>query len=396
MKVTDLLNPTDPSELPIVTSYDSDDSSDFEETINVPLQPKPKPTITTTTLKADDSSHNLKRTRPDSLTDSDAESSSDGYESSTDSLSSAEKNRTTKYVKAGEGTSRSAKASRAMRENFRGGTLNVKAWRIEAWKKKVLKDDPKAEFDPNDISRARHSGCGKYIKMKEPCNIGRWKDHLQACNKKSTKKPAAGTPSLFQLGWAKVTQAGKKKKVSDDHNNNSESGSEPELDNVPCPGITVSDTPHVLRYLKRTGAAGGGGRSLPVISKQFFKKLFSQLSKKANRKVVVDTQMQEWKWRNDHVNHRVYAITCQKTVVDRSPKPPHPCAECSIVLRSKAFKSAIRKPIPSDKNSKFINYRFRNPLLGSIYARTVGVREIVEDEVHFEFLFSRFLAYYYP
>jgi hypothetical protein len=43
-----------------------------------------------------------------------------------------------------------------MRENFRGGTLNIKAWRIEAWKKKVLKDDPKAEFDPNDISRARH------------------------------------------------------------------------------------------------------------------------------------------------------------------------------------------------------------------------------------------------
>ena len=131
------------------------------------------------------------------------------------------------------------------------------------------------------------------------------------------------------------------------------------------------------------GASGGGGRSLPVISKQLFKKLFSQLSKKVNRKVVADKQMQEWKWKNDHANHRVYAITCQKTVVDRSPKPPHPCSECSIVLHSKAFKNAIRKPIPSDENSKFINYRFRNPLLGSIYARTIGVREIVEDEVHF-------------
>ena len=144
----------------------------------------------------------------------------------------------------------------------------------------------------------------------------------------------------------------------------------------------VSDTPHVLRYLKCTGASGGGGWSLPVISKQLFKKLFSQLTKKGNRKVVVNTQMQEWKWKNDDVNHRVYAITCQKTVFDRSPKP-HPCSECSIILRSKAFKSAIQKPIPSDKNSKFVNYRFRNPLLGSIYARTIGVREIVEDEVQF-------------
>ena len=260
-----------------------------------------------------------------------------------------------------------------MQGNFRDGTLKIKASRIEAWKKKILKDDPKAEFDPKDICRARHSGCGKYVKMKDPCNIGRWKDHIQACNKKITKKPAAGTPTLFQLGWAKVTQAGKKKKkVSGDNpdNNNSESGSEPELDNVPCPGITVSDTPHVLQYLKRTVASGGGGRSLPVISKQLFKKLFSQLTKKVNRKVVVDTQMHEWKWKNDHVNHHVYAIACQQTVVDRSPKPPHPCSECSIVLHSKAFKSAIRKPIPSDKNSKFINYRFRNPLLGNIYART--------------------------
>ena len=42
----------------------------------------------------------------------------------------------------------------------------------------------------------------------------------------------------------------------------------------------MSDTPHVLQYLKRTGASGGGGRSLPVISKQLFKKLFSQLSRK--------------------------------------------------------------------------------------------------------------------
>jgi hypothetical protein len=375
-RVIDLLNPidpSDPSELATV-SYDSDSSSDCD----IPLQPKPKPTMST--LKSDNSGH--KRTRPDSSTDSESNTeSSDGYESSTNSLSSAEEKRKAKYVKAGEGTSRSATASRAMREKFRDGILKIQPWRVEAWKKKVLKDDPKAEFDPKDICHARHSGCGKYVKMKEPCNIGRWKDHIHACNKKSSKKPAAGTPTLFQLGWAKVTQAGKKKKkVCGD---SSENECKPELDNVPCPGITVSDDPRVLQYLKRTGASGGGGRSLPVISKQLFKKLFNQLLKKVDRKVVIDTQMHEWKWKNDHVNHRVYAIACQQTVVDRSPKPPLPCSECGIILHSKVFKNAIQKPIPSDKNSRFINYRIRNPLLGSIYARTIGVREIVEDEVQF-------------
>ena len=212
--------------------------------------------------------------------------------------------------------------------------------------------------------------------MKVPCNIGRWKDHIQACNKKTSKKPAGGTPTLFQLGWEKVT--GKKKKVS---SNNSESESEPDLEKVPCPEIIVSDNPRVLQYLKHTGASGGGGRSLPVIAKQLFKRLFSQLSKETNKKIVVDTQMHEWKWKNDHVNQRVYATLCQQSVVDRSPKPPHPCSECDIILHSKAFRNAIRKPIPNDKASKFINYRFRNPLLGSIYARTIGVREIIEHDV---------------
>ncbi len=122
-----------------------------------------------------------------------------------------------------------------------------------------------------------------------------------------------------------------------------------------------------MQYLKRTGTSGGGGRSLPVIATQLFKKLFSQLSKKSNRKVVVNTQMHEWKWKNDHVNHHVYATSCQQTVVDRLPKPPHPCSECGIVLRSRAFKNAIHRPVPSDKASKFINYLFRNALLGSIY-----------------------------
>lgn len=388
LAIEDLLNPIDnePYELPETTGYNSDDSSDPEsETLDIipsSLQPKSNPATSSTSASA---SIGHKRVRPDSVADSDMESS-DGYESSTKSM---ELKRMVKYIKAGKGTSRSAKASRIRREKFHDGTLKIDPWRIEAWKKKVLKDDPKAEFDPKEIcsaTRARHSGCGKYVKMKDPCDIGRWKDHIEACNKKKSKKHAGGTPTLFQLGWAKV--AVKKKKVSNGNSDDSdgddfECDSEPDLEEVPCPGITASEDPRVLQYLKRTGASGGGGRSLPVIAKELFRKLFSRLSKKKSRKAVVDTQMHEWKWKNDHENHRVYATSCQQKVVDRSPKPPLPCSECSIVFRSKAFKNAIRRPVPSDEASKFINYRFRNPLLGSIYARTIGVREIVEDDVCF-------------
>ena len=377
LAIANLLNPIggEPSEFSPALGYDSDGSSDSEDIPNIPLRPLQKEVASV----FEPGSNSRKRLKPDSSTDSEAESS-DGYESSTVSISSTEEKRKTKYVKAGEGTSRSAKASRTRREKLLDGTLTIEPWRINVWKKKVLKDDLKAEFDPKNVRHARHSRCGKYIKMKDPCDIGCWKDHIETCNERKSKRPAGGTPRLFQMDWLKVTV---EKKIDDESDDGSQGGSEPELKKVPCPGITVSDDPRVLQYLKRTGASGGGGRSLAVIAKQVYKKLFSQLSKKTNKKVVVDKQMQEWKWKNDHVNHRVYATLCQQTVVDRSPKLPHPCTECSVVLRSRAFKNAVRRPIPSDKTSKFVNYRFRNPLLGSIYACTIGVREIVEEEVLF-------------
>ncbi|KAF8167513.1 hypothetical protein B0H34DRAFT_854442 [Crassisporium funariophilum] len=373
LTIADLLNPinTDQhSEHSAMNDYDSDSSSEREVLCDVPNTSQntyiPKP-----------GGNGLERERVESVVESDTDSS-DGYESSTISISANEGKQKKKYIKAGEGTSRSATASRIRREKLRNGTLKIEEWRYEAWKKKVLKDDSKATFHPQDKFRPRHSSCGKYVRMKDPCNIGRWNVHIESCKAEKSKKRAGGTPTLFQMGWAKVT---KKQKVSNDsEDDDSEGESEPELDEVPCPGITVLDDPRVLQYLKRTGASGGGGRSLPVIAKGLFRKLFSELSRDKNRKVVVDTQMQEWKWKNDHVNHRVYATCCQQRVTDRSPKPPHPCPACGIVLRSRAFKSAIRKPIPTDKASKFVNHRFRNPLLGSIFARTIGVREIVEDE----------------
>ena len=70
-------------------------------------------------------------------------------------------------------------------------------------------------------------------------------------------------------------------------------------------------------------------------------------------------------------------------VADRSnaEKRRKPCSECDSVLQSKSFKNALRRPIPPDKTIIFVNHRFRNPLLGRIYARTIGVKEIVEEDV---------------
>ena len=215
--------------------------------------------------------------------------------------------------------------------------------------------------------------------MKEPYDFTRFKDHVDECSSKKTTR-VGRAQTLFGMGWAK-------KKVmadADDEElyNNMDELEEDKCSKAPCPGLTEVNDPRIRGYLKRTGAMGGGGRSLAVIAKETFKRLFSKLRKETNRKKVVDIQMHEWKWRNDHANFRVYATGCEKKVDSREPKPLNPCSPCTNVLRSQAFKTVINKKLPKDnKNYKHTNHRFRNPVVGEIYARSIGVKELIEDEV---------------
>lgn len=51
------------------------------------------------------------------------------------------------------------------------------------------------------------------------------------------------------------------------------------------------------------------------------------------------------------------------------------------MLKSKAFANALCKPAPEDKNYIYTNHRFQSPLLGAIYARTVGLKDLIETPV---------------
>lgn len=126
-----------------------------------------------------------------------------------------------------------------------------------------------------------------------------WNKHMESCLKRKKKQPAAkNMSSLFQLGWtAKKTEgaaaaASKPKKDI------------PKPSTVSCPGITASDDPKVLRYLKRSAEAGGGGKSLVAISMTLFHKAFSRLKSTKNRKIarssnpnIVTHNIRSWdKW----------------------------------------------------------------------------------------------------
>ena len=281
-------------------------------------------------------------------------------------------------VRRSEGTSRSAKASRARREKLRQGKLTISKALFEQWKQKILADDPNVEFHPTDIRSVRHSICGRKVLMKEACDATRWRTHLKGCKVSGRRKKAgAGMPTLLKMGFESVKAVGsrliEKKPIEstdgthcDDHQS------------IPCPGITEANDPRVPTYLRRTSALGGGARSVKVIAGEVYNKLFSILGKAAKQDVL-DRQQHEHKWQNDHHNLRVFAVACERTL------PPHkvlvPCNECMRVLSSKAFKHALQKPLPEEKNYIYTNHRFRSPLLGQIYARSIGLKELIENPV---------------
>ncbi|KAI5884956.1 uncharacterized protein SCHCODRAFT_01176952 [Schizophyllum commune H4-8] len=150
----------------------------------------------------------------------------------------------------------------------------------------------------------------------------------------------------------------------------------------PCPGITEADDPRVLQYLSRTSEGGGGAPSVISIGRDEHPdvEFFRNLDFEQKRRIYL-LQMHARKWLNDHSNLRVFSRNCSGVAGPRTHTGLHhlPCVECRSVFASRAFKTAINKPIPTDENYIYVNKRFRNAAVAKIYARTIGLRSIIEQ-----------------
>ncbi|KAJ6600652.1 hypothetical protein B0H10DRAFT_2230919 [Mycena sp. CBHHK59/15] len=272
---------------------------------------------------------------------------------------------------ANVGISRSARAVRAVMDAVRHGSFVVNEVKQEAWKAYIRITDPRAEFFDDNIRKVRHSACGKSFLVKNPYDQNRWDNHInKACPAKHSKKhplkPSAGASTLPKIasvsGWKKKGATVEPQHVP--------------VDDKPCPGITPKDAPNLRKYLHRTGAPGGGARSVMKIAMAKFGKVFSVLNKR-DKKEVLDTQYHEHAWRNDHANLRVFSTKCRTTVRASHPRTL-PCKSCSAVLSKKAFKKALKKDAPAPENYIYVNKKYRNKALGDLYARTIGLQDIIE------------------
>ncbi|KAJ7199802.1 hypothetical protein GGX14DRAFT_372838 [Mycena pura] len=153
--------------------------------------------------------------------------------------------------------------------------------------------------------------------------------------------------------------------------------SRPELLDKPCPGVTEQDIPNVQGYLVRSGAMGGGSRSVFKIAMHKFSKAFSSLGKK-RKEEVQDIQYHEQKWRNDHSHLHIFLTICEKRIrVPSMALRPLPCSACSSLVTRKSFNKALKITAPEPKNYIYTNAQFKNQVLGEIYGRTIGLQDIM-------------------
>ncbi|KAK6980928.1 hypothetical protein R3P38DRAFT_3376544 [Favolaschia claudopus] len=274
------------------------------------------------------------------------------------------------------GLSRAATWARETNEKIKNGTFVPDPTSDAEWREKILDIDPSAEFlGPRSV---RHSTCANPVTLKTAYDTTRFKEHIKRnCPR---MKKGAGMSTLKTIFNLKASSS------SQPTSRASRSVPNPDEPDKPCPGITEADIPRVEKYLRRTGASGGGSRSVFKIAQEKFKKAFSSLGK-TRRKEVLDQQMHEQTWRNDHSNLRVFSISCLKTVPAHRPRTL-PCSECAKLLRRKDFKTALKKRTKDAKNYIYINKQYINQILGEIYGRTQGLQEIIEQPLAAEHLAS--------
>ncbi|KAF9646258.1 hypothetical protein BDM02DRAFT_3075868, partial [Thelephora ganbajun] len=134
--------------------------------------------------------------------------------------------------------------------------------------------------------------------------------------------------------------------------------------------------------LRRSSAPGGGATSRTIITQELYNGCkYKQLTKvqKANVRRI---QTLRFRWINDHHEERVVSVKCLGTVATKAGiEEAEPCTECVALLRLRTLRNVLHRPIPDDKNLKYIPKECLGTLLGKLYVAHLGLREIMESPV---------------
>lgn len=293
--------------------------------------------------------------------------------------------------------SRSAIASRRLRESVKSGDFVVDERKRTRFEEKCVEMDCGAKFRYGDVGwQVLHSKCSKWHKVSEPYNTTRFKSHVRTCTAKGKERNASIT-SFFKLkdpndinteAKPKIIVPGRKQIfVGGSTSTSTLIKPPPRCDNQlvsqtkPCFGISDIQDPRVPAYISRTVVEGAGSISLKKATQKLYGDMeYSALTDNQKATVAV-TQSHLRSWSINRELRVVFSTRCMK-FVERDRQPPKTiCDNCEKVARSDAFKRALRVKPPPLEAMKFIPLKYRNALadLGTKFAHIQGLSELLRE-----------------
>jgi hypothetical protein len=239
--------------------------------------------------------------------------------------------------------------------------------------------DSHAEFLPEQPLYVRCSSCCSEVRMRSLYSTKNFKTHRKSkkCTDERNKLKGSFQPSLFGYLQPARKVAGSQM-----------SGISPKMfkPTIPllvlCPGLTAKFCPKSGSYMRRSAAPGGGAPSRSKIAKILFGPDVPQWRNldEQRRNAVLRMEANRYLW----VNHRhlgaVFSTACEgEVMVSSVDEDPSPCSKCESLLHLHAFQVQLNRPMPAEKNMKFVPKIYRDEALGSLYLQIKGVRELVEE-----------------
>ncbi|KAJ6524888.1 hypothetical protein DFH09DRAFT_1372073 [Mycena vulgaris] len=238
--------------------------------------------------------------------------------------------------------------------------------RLGTFRAKILRDDPHAEFKNDDVRRVRCSHCAVWIEMRTLYDLIRWKNHRNTTKCVKNRGSGLSTKSLFTLGFKKVPRI-----------NSTPTTAPPVRLPLPCPGLTRDSNEEISIYLARTTVPGGGAPSRTRIAEELFSTGWKDLTERQQR-MVLRRELSLQKWKLARGVGAMFSSTCLSDVQTIMGEDPVPCSECRALLSLHSFKVSIHRPMPAQKAMKYVPIGYRDPELGALYLKYVGLRELIE------------------
>ncbi|KAH7903096.1 hypothetical protein BJ138DRAFT_1197369 [Hygrophoropsis aurantiaca] len=175
------------------------------------------------------------------------------------------------------GISKSAISERKLKAEMKAGTLQIDDRKRAKYEETCLLSDPKARFRYEESWLAWHSRCGKWYKQKLPYDTSRFSDHVHKCTVKGPRVTLLG--DYFSKPKSVSTAAVQTRKKNDETKGTAkENNSHHVPAKAVCLGITGANASRLPTYIDRTGAEGGGSRSLSIISEEHYDRPYSTLN----------------------------------------------------------------------------------------------------------------------